>query len=90
VSQVFRFGPFKLYPAAGDLYKGRHRIRLQQHPLTVLLVLLERAGEVVTREEIRTRVWPNGTIVEFDHGINTALNKLRSALADRAGKPRYI
>ena len=56
----------------------------------MLRVLLEHAGEVVSREEIRGRVWPNGTLLEFDHGINTAVNRLRSALGDRADKPRYI
>lgn len=90
MSDLLEFGPFKLVLPDGDLYKGRNRIPLQQHPLTLLVLLIERQGDIVTREEIRSRVWPNGTIVEFDHSINTAVNKLRSALSDRAEKPRYI
>jgi serine/threonine protein kinase len=88
--EILQFGPFRLVVPEGDLFKGTTRIRLQQHPLTLLLILLERPGDLVTREEIRSRVWPNGTIVEFDHGINAAMHKLRAALSDRAEKPRYI
>jgi DNA-binding winged helix-turn-helix (wHTH) protein len=90
MAEFLCFGSFKFVPPENALYKGATRIRLQEHPATVLRVLLERAGEVVSREEIRARVWPNGTLVEFDHGINTAVNRLRTALGDRADKPRYI
>jgi Tol biopolymer transport system component/DNA-binding winged helix-turn-helix (wHTH) protein len=85
-----RFGEFELDPRAGELRRGRVRIRLQEQPLQILLVLLERPGEVVTREEIRRRLWPNDTIVEFDHSIGTAIKKLRQALGDEAGSPRYV
>lgn len=90
MQEALHFGPFRLLLAENALYKGKTRIRLQEHPATVLRVLLECPGKVVSREEIRARVWPNGTLVEFDHGINTAVNRLRTALGDRAEKPRYI
>ena len=90
MADVVQFGAFTAVLPEGDLYKGKTRIRLQQHPTTLLLVLLERAGDIVRREEIRARVWPNGTLVEFDHGINTAMNRLRAALGDSAERPRYI
>jgi TolB-like protein len=75
---------------AGELRKGDARIRLPEQPLQVLLMLLECPGEVVLREEIRTRLWPGSTVVEFDHGINSAVRRLRDALRDSAEKPRYV
>src|SRR5712691_1500597 len=84
------FGPFRLELKAGELHKGDRRIRLQEQPFQVLRMLLERPGEVVTREEIRKRLWPNDTVVEFDHGINVAIRKLRLALEDSAEVPHYI
>jgi DNA-binding winged helix-turn-helix (wHTH) protein len=88
--QWIRFGEFELDVRAGELRKGRFRVRLQEQPLQILLVLLERPGQVVTREEIRQRLWPNDTIVEFDHSIGTAVKKLRQALNDEADSPRYV
>jgi TolB-like protein/Tfp pilus assembly protein PilF len=88
--EEFQFGPFRLMVPAGDLYKGPSRIRLQDQPLTLLRLLLEEPGELVSRDKIRDTIWPGGTIVEFDHSINTAVNKLRSALSDDVEKPRYI
>ena len=88
--ELLCFGRFTFIVPDNALYKGAARIRLQEHSATVLRVLLEHPGEVVSRDDIRARVWPNGTLVEFDHGINTAVNRLRSALGDRADKPRYI
>ncbi len=88
--QRIRFADFELDVRAGDLCKGGHRIRLQGQPLQILLVLLEHPGETVTREEIRKRLWPNDTIVEFDHSIGTAIKKLRQALGDEAESPRYV
>jgi TolB-like protein len=85
-----RFGPFELDVRAGELRKGDARIRLTEQPLQVLLMLLERPGEVVLREEIRARLWPDSTVVEFDHGINSAVRRLRDALRDSADKPRYV
>ena len=85
-----RFGAFELDLRAGELHKGGRKVRLQEQPFQVLRMLVERAGEVVSREEIQTRLWPNDTVVEFDHGINTAIRKLRTALEDSAEKPSYI
>ena len=84
------FGEFELDVRAGELRKGGLRIRLQEQPFQILLMLFEHPGEVVTREEIRKRLWPNDTIVEFDHNIGTAINKLRQALGDEAETPRYV
>jgi serine/threonine protein kinase/Tol biopolymer transport system component len=84
------FGPFRLDLKAGELHKDGHRIRLQEQPFQVLKMLLERPGEIVTREAIRQKLWPNDTIVEFDHSINAAIKKLRSALGDSAEEPRFV
>ncbi len=84
------FGPFRLDLKAGELHKDGHRIRLQEQPFQILKMLLERPGEVVTREAIRQKLWPNDTIVEFDHSINAAIKKLRSALGDSAEEPRFV
>ena len=66
------------------------RVRLQEQPFQVLAFLVERAGEVVTREELRQKLWPADTFVDFDHSLNTAVNKLREALGDSASSPRYV
>src|SRR4051812_30634618 len=84
------FGPYELDSRAGELRKHRIRIRLQEQPLQILSMLLERPGEPVLREEIRIRLWPNNTIVEFDHSINAAIKRLRNALCDSPEEPRYI
>src|ERR1700758_649192 len=89
-AQVVRFGPFKLDLKAGELLKGGSKILLQEQPLQILKMLVERAGEVVTREEIRRALWPNDTVVEFDHSINAAIKKLRQALGDSADNPQHI
>jgi len=89
-NQAIRFGEFELDVRAGELRKGGLRIRLQDQPLQILLMLLEHPGEVVTREEVRRRLWPNDTIVEFEHSIGTAIKKLRQALDDDAESPRYV
>ena len=88
--RIYRFGVFEVNPAAGELRKSGVRIRLQEQPFQVLLSLLERAGGVVTREELRQKLWPADTFVDFDHSLNTAVNKLREALGDSAANPRYI
>src|SRR5713101_5157082 len=85
-----RFGPFQLDLKAGELHKHGHKIHLHEQPFQVLKILLEHPGEVVTREEIRKRLWPNDTIVEFDNSINSAIKKLRLALGDSAEAPRYV
>jgi DNA-binding winged helix-turn-helix (wHTH) protein/Tol biopolymer transport system component len=86
----FRFGIFEVDPRSGELRKAGSRIKLQDQPFKVLLALLERPGEVVTREELRARVWPDDSFGAFDHGVNVAVAKLRSALGDSADTPRYV
>src|SRR3984957_10181124 len=88
--RAVRFGAFELDVRAGELRKHGVRIRLQEQPFRVLLMLLERPGEVVLREEIRKKLWPNDTIVEFAPSINAAIQRLRDALGDSADQPRYV
>jgi eukaryotic-like serine/threonine-protein kinase len=83
-------GTFELDLKAGELRKGGKSIRLQEQNLQILLMLLERPRQVVTREEIKRKLWPNDTIVGFDQSIHTAISKLRRALGDSAEKPNYI
>lgn len=90
-SRLFRFGAFELTAGTGEVRKdGKRLSRLQAQPLQVLLMLLERHGEVITREELRRKIWSSDTFVDFDHGVNTAINKLRGALGDSASNPRFI
>jgi TolB-like protein/DNA-binding winged helix-turn-helix (wHTH) protein/Flp pilus assembly protein TadD len=89
-SQIFRFGPFEAKACAQELSKNGTKIKLRGHPFLILEVLLERAGEVVTREEIRRKLWPADTFVDFEHGLNTSIKKLRQVLCDSATEPRYI
>ncbi len=85
-----RFGLFEADLASGELRKSGIRIRIQAQPFRVLSFLLESPGEVVTREEIQQRLWGNGTIVDFDHSLGSAINKIREALGDSADNPRFI
>lgn len=89
-SHRLRFGCFELDPEGRVLRKAGVKVRLQEQPFEVLLGLLETPGEVVTREQLRQRLWPHGTFVEFDHALNTAVKKIRAALCDDAGVPRFI
>jgi DNA-binding winged helix-turn-helix (wHTH) protein len=89
-SKITRFGLFELDLGAGELRKSGVKLRLQELPLQVLALLLERAGNVVTREELRNKLWPSDTFVDFDHSLNTAVNKLREALGDSASNPRFV
>ena len=89
-SQIIRFGTFELDVRAGELRKQGARIRLQEQPLRILEMLLTRPGELVTRDELRSRLWPSDTFVDFDHGLNKAINKLREALDDSAESPRFV
>jgi len=89
-SRLVRFERFELDLLAGELRTGTARIRLQDKSFRMLRLLLERAGEVVTREDLQGTLWTSDTVVEFDHGIATALKKLRRALGDDAGNPHYI
>jgi TolB-like protein/DNA-binding winged helix-turn-helix (wHTH) protein/Flp pilus assembly protein TadD len=85
-----RFGVFELDLQAGQLRKHGLRVRLQEQPFKVLVMLLERQGDVVTREELQKELWPADTFVDFDHGVNKAINKVRDALGDSAESPRFV
>jgi DNA-binding winged helix-turn-helix (wHTH) protein len=87
---MFRFGSFELSEREGELRKNGVRIKLQEHPLQVLLELVSSAGRLVTREELQQKLWPADTFVDFDVGVNTAIRKLRQALGDDADNPRFI
>jgi DNA-binding winged helix-turn-helix (wHTH) protein len=87
---ILRFGVFEVDVRAGEVRRQGVRIKLQEQPFHVLTVLLQRTGEVVTREELRNENWPADTFVDFDNSLNTAINKLREALGDSADNPRFI
>jgi len=89
-SQTIRFGAFEFDLRARELRKQGAKIRLQEQPFQILAMLLEHPGEVVTREELRIRLWPSDTFVDFDHGVNKAINKLREALEDSVENPHLI
>jgi DNA-binding winged helix-turn-helix (wHTH) protein len=89
-ANVVSFDAFEVDLRAQELYKGGHRIKLQVQPFQVLAIMLERPGEVVTREEMQKRLWPADTFVDFDHSVNTAIKKLRQALGDDKNKPRFV
>jgi TolB-like protein/DNA-binding winged helix-turn-helix (wHTH) protein/Flp pilus assembly protein TadD len=89
-TSVVQFGAYEIDLHAGELRKAGVRIRVQQQPLRLLEILLEHAGEVVTREELRSRIWPNESFGDFDQAVNVAIAKLRGALGDSADNPRYI
>src|SRR5215472_9982405 len=88
--RFFRFGVFQLDLRARELRRNGVKVRVPDQSIEVLAMLLEHPGEVVTREELHRRLWPNGTIVEFDTSINAAIKRLRQALEDSAEDPRYI
>jgi DNA-binding winged helix-turn-helix (wHTH) protein len=88
--QILRFEVFELDLRSSELTKNGVKIRLHDQPLKLLEMLLERPGEVVNRDEIKVRFWPNDTIVDFEYGINGAVAKLRAALSDSAREPRFI
>ena len=87
---MYRFGPFEIETETAELRKHGLRIRIQEQPFRILLMLLERPGQIVTRNEIATELWPEGTYVDFDRGMNSAITRLRQILADSAESPRYI
>lgn len=87
---LYRFGIFEADCATGELRKAGARVRLQDQPFAVLMVLLERPGQLVTREDLRQKLWSGDTFVDFDHSLNTAITKLREALGDAATNPRFI
>jgi len=88
--RLFRFGVFEIDAASGELRKAGMRVRLQEQPSRVLLMLVERPGEVIARDELRQKLWPADTFVDFDHSLNTIINKLREVLGDSASSPRFI
>lgn len=88
--RVFCFGVFEANEAEGELRKHGVRIKLHSQPFQVLVMLLERPSELVTREEMRQRLWGDDTFVDFDHGLNSAVNKIRDALNDSPSSPRYV
>ncbi len=92
VSQIrrFRFGVFEVDSATGELRRRGLRVKLHAQPLQVLLMLVERPGEIVTREEICSELWPEGTFVDYEHSVNSAVNRLREALGDKAANPRFV
>src|SRR3954470_9797660 len=90
IREGFRFGRFALDVRARELQKDSVRIRLQDQPFEVLSMLLRQPGEVLTRDELRRQLWPDGTFVDFEHGLNAAVKRLRAALGDTAEAPRFV
>jgi DNA-binding winged helix-turn-helix (wHTH) protein len=88
--RIFGFGVFEADEGRGELRKHGIRIKLHAQPFQVLVMLLERPAEVVAREDMRNRLWGSDTFVDFDHGLNSAVNKIREALDDSAAQPRYV
>src|ERR1019366_8116640 len=87
---LVRFGAFELDLRTGELRKHGIRLKLQDQPFQVLQALVERPGELVTREDLQRKIWADGTFVDFDQSLNRAVNKVREALGDTAENPRYI
>src|SRR5579863_514203 len=88
--RIFRFGVFEADASSGELRKAGMRLRLQDQAFQVLMLLLARPGEIVTREELRQKLWPSDTFVDFDHSLNTIINKIRDVLGDSATNPRFV
>src|SRR3984957_3397471 len=89
-AEVYRFGVFEVLPRAGELQKNGVRVKLQEQPFQLLVFLLENAGEIVSRESVRQRLWQGNTFVDFDASLSVAVGKLREALGDSADSPRFI
>jgi TolB-like protein/tetratricopeptide (TPR) repeat protein len=89
-SNLLRFGTFELDVRSRELRNGERCVRLQEQPLEILRLMLQRPGEVITRDELRQRLWPEGTFVDFEHSLNAAIKRLRAALGDDADKPTFI
>src|SRR6478672_332649 len=88
--RLLRFESFELDVRSRELRKGKQRIRLQEQPFEILRLMLERPGDVVTREELARHLWPKGTFVDFEHSLNAAVKRLRAALGDDADNPRFV
>jgi TolB-like protein/Tfp pilus assembly protein PilF len=89
-SEVLRFASFELDCRSRELCEGARRVRLQDQPFEILRLMLERPGDVITRDELRHRLWPEGTFVDFEHSLNAAIKRLRAALGDDADRPRFV
>ena len=89
-TQVIQFGIFEADLRTGELRRSGAKVRLQDQPFQILAMLLDRPGKVITREELRTRLWPADTFVDFDHSLNAAVRRLRDALGDSAENPRFV
>lgn len=90
MARRYRFGVFEADSVTGELRRQGLRVRINAQPFQLLLLLLDRPGELLTREEIASRLWPDGTFVDFEHGVNSAINRIREALGDTAANPRFI
>ena len=90
LGSLYRFGPFQVNSVSGELWKNGNRVKLQEQPFRLLVILLENAGEVVTRDDLRHRIWRDDTFVDFDSSLRVAVGKLREALGDDAESPRYV
>jgi len=86
----YRFGVFEANAATGELRRQGIRVKLNAQPFQMLMLLLARPGELVTREDITRELWPEGTFVDFEHGVNSAVNRIREALGDKANNPRFV
>lgn len=89
-ARLLRFGVFEVDLDAGELRKNGVRVRLQEQPFQVLISLLQNSGQIVTRDQLREKIWPSDTFVDFDHSLNTAVNKIRESLGDSASSPRFV
>lgn len=89
-ARSLQFGTFEVDLRTGELRGCGQKIPLQEQPFQVLCVLLQHAGELVTREELRCAIWPQGTFIEFDYGLNTAIKKIRAAISDDASAPQFV
>jgi cholera toxin transcriptional activator len=89
-AQRYRFGIFEADAATGELRRQGLRVKLNAQPFQVLLMFLERPGQLLTRDEISRELWPEGTFVDYEHGVNSAVNRIREALGDTAGSPRFV
>ncbi len=89
-TRLYRFGIFEADVSLGELRRQGIRVKLNAQPFHVLCLLLDRPGELLTREEISRELWPDGTFVDYDHGVNSAVNRIREALGDTAGNPRFV
>lgn len=85
-----RFGPFEADLGSGELFCGERRVWLQRQPFRLLAILIEHAGLVMSRDALRAHLWPDGTVVDFEHSLNTAVRKIRRALGDSPERPRFV